>query len=388
MKPHQTPAARLPDFPPLEPFRRDPLIRFLLRQRTWFGIAFFVVIYLLGAAASLADGSFFTVPRPELYGAGVRTVPFIGEPFTFVFVIIFYSLLLVYTRYFARQIERTIRMLYEREILDTQGFPPGDLVAVIQKRFDSNWAWAASAFLAIWFVVLWILSHSGVFDQNLHVVPYMSLRSSRWAFAWILAFSIIGPHLFMSVVWRIIVCSYSLHHLFGRTEQIQLQPLHPDRCCGLRFVGDFTLVMSGFVAFYPAFLTLLSALYPEFVETPALQVGLVYSGAFFYVAIASFVFLYPTYSAHALMAVEREEALYRLNKRFFKLYEDIFTENDVARAELTTIQEQTSLLNSIREYYREVEQRAVWPFDLRVVSQFLGVVGIPLLLMFLERLIG
>lgn len=387
MKPHHAAAERLPDFPPLEPFRRDPVLTFFLARPAWVGLLFFVLVYLLAGAASLADGTFLDVPDRSLYPAGARVVPFVGEPFTFIFIVAFYGALLAYARYFARQIERTTRMLWEREILDPESFSVADLVNRLQSRFDSRWAWLASALLAIWFIVLWTASRLGLFDETLRVIPYMSLRSSRWAFAWILCFSVVGPHLFMSVVWRIMVCSHSLHQVFSQTEKIRLQPLHPDRCCGLRFVGDFTLVMSGFVAFYPVFLALLAYFYPEFVATPQLQAGLIYSGAVFYVGIASFVFLYPTHSAHALMAAEREDALYRLNRRFFKLYEDIFDRVDRTGVDFERIAEQTSLLNSIREYYREVERRAVWPFDVGVVTQFMGVIGVPLLLMFLERIL-
>ncbi len=387
MKPHHDAASRLPDFPPLEPFRRDPVWRILLRRPVWVGLLTFALAYLLGAVASLADGSFFAIPDRARYPATATVVPFVEEPFTPIFVVAFYGSLLVYARYLGAQIERTTRMLWEREILDPASFSAVDLVDRLQRRFDSRWAWLASGMLAAWFITLWTMSRLGHFDETLGVIPYMSLRTSRWSFAWIVCFSLIGPHLFMSVIWRIMVCSHSLHQIFRQTERIRLRPLHPDRCCGLRFVGDFTLVMSGFVAFYPAFLALLSFFYPQFVATPQLQAGLIYSGAVFYAAMASFVFIYPTYSAHALMAEEREDALYRLNRRFFSLYEEIFDEVDRMGANFERIGEQTSLLNNIREYYREVEQRAVWPFDLRVVTQFAGVVGVPIVLMFLERII-
>lgn len=387
MNPHHDAAGRLPDFPSLEPFRRDPVWRFLLRRPLWVGLAIFTANYVLAAVAAMADGAFFSVPDPSAYPPGARAVAFAKEPFTPVFFVVLYSALLVYARYLAPQIERTVRMLWEREILDPKTFSPAELVERLQDRFDSRWAWVASAFLSVWFLTLWTLSRLGYFDHTLGVIPYMSLRSSRWSFAWVIAVSVVGPHLFMSVIWRIIVCSHSLNQIFRQTEKIKLRPLHPDRCCGLRFVGDFTLRMSGFVAFYPVFLTLLSLFYPEFVATPQLQAGLIYSGAVFYAGIASLVFIYPTQSAHALMSAEREDALYRLNRRFFALYEDIFDDVDPTGTNLERITEQTSLLNNIREYYREVEQRAVWPFDLRVVTQFTGVVGIPILLMFLERII-
>lgn len=371
---------------PLEPFRRDPAMRFLLSRPAWATPLVFGALYLLLGLCSFIDGTFFEIPtQTHNYPADALLVPFIEEPFSPVFVFLFYSCLVLYARFLSRKIVYTFEALFERGILDEDKHPRAPYMAWCQRLFDSRWAYAMSALLSLWFLAIWTAARLGLLDESLRVIIYITARDSQLAFAWILMFSVLGPHLFMSVVWRIVVCSYVLNRTF-LTREIRLQPLHPDRCCGLRFIGDFTLLMSGFVIFYPVFLALLSTFYPQFVSNAVTEAILIYSGAVFYVAIASFVFLFPTYSAHDLMSKERESAMHVLNRRFFRSYEDVFLTLEKESVDEDRLENQIKLLNNIREYYREVRSRAIWPFDLRVVTEFVGIIGVPLLLMFVERL--
>jgi hypothetical protein len=372
----------------LIPFAADPIISFFLRRKAIWTPVIFVAFFALAGLASYFDGTFFEISREtHSYPEHALLASYTDEKFGFWFVVVFFSVLVLYARHLSKQIVRSFHLLYKRDIFDEKQNPKADAIKKLQEHFDRRRAYIGSAFMGIWFVVLWIMGRLGYFDENLGVIPLYTARDSYFAFAWILLFSVVGSHLFMSVIWRIIVCSYMLHDRFKDKTTVQLQPLHPDRCCGLRFVGDLTLLMSGFAIFYPLFLAMLSFTYPQFLATPALQIGLIYSGAVLYILGGSFIFLYPTLSAHALMTEEREEAMHTLNKRFFSLYESVFRKLEDERVEARDMEEQINLLNNIREYYREVERRAIWPFDLKIISEFIGLIGIPLLLVFAEHIV-
>lgn len=428
----------------LQPFRRDPVLRWFLARPAWVTPLFFAALYGLLVLATLIDGTFFSIAAPEgRYPADAQLVPLIDERFGLVFVLLFYPALVLYARVLDGRIRDTFEAMYKRNIFKADQHPAQMRLYYCQRRFDLRRAWFWSAFLALWFVAFWVSARLGWLDQHLRIVAHVSCRDSVAGFAWIIAFTLLATHLFGSVLWRIWVCARLLHKAFGKSQGVHLQPLHPDNCCGLRFVGDFTLLMSGFVAFFPIFLALLVWFYPRFLDNTVTGWALVYLGAGLYVLVATLVFVFPAYSAHRLMFREREDALEILNKRFFTTYEHLFKNLDhlgdrprpephavqpVAAAPLSgpalasgpagddgridpddaldavanalptpaptseqatievALERQVKLLNNIREYYREVRSRAIWPFNVRVISEFAGVIGVPLLLLFLERL--
>lgn len=310
------------------------------------------------------------------------------EYFGPVFLLLWFPAVVLYARVLNARIRHTVQALYERGIMTDQAAPPDAFVARLQRRFDSGWAWLASAAFMAWFLAFWIAARFGALDDNLGIVVHASSRGAVFGFAWILALSVLGSHLFVSVLWRGAVSARQIHRTFSAASGIRLKPLHPDNCCGLRFVGDFTLLNSGYIAFFPLFLTLLVWFYPRFLDNAVTGWLLVYAGAAFYVVVATLAFVGPTYSAHLRMYREREHMLNLLNAHFFKRYDEVFETLPEIHEDTAKVEEKIRLLNSIREYYREVRSRAVWPFNLRVVSEFAGIVGAPLLLLFLERLRG
>lgn len=372
----------------LQPFRADPILRWLNARPAWMTPAVFALAFAALALCAWLDGTLRSIEAPPgRYPDGALLVPFLEEWFGPVFVLGFFPALALYARLLDRRIVRTAGALYQRSILHADVHSPEQYARDLQARFDSRWAWLLSALFCGWFVALWIAARLGWLDDSLGIVVHVASQESRFGFAWILAFSLLGPHLFMSVTWRVMVCAWALHQAFRPERKVHLQPLHPDNCCGLRFIGSFTLLLSGFVAFFPLFLALLAWFYPRFLDNQVTGWALMYSGAAVYVAIATFVFVFPTYQAHRLMVAEREAALDTLNRRFFRAYEAVFrtleSPHPVDNAELEA---SVKLLETIRTFYREVRNRAIWPFNVRVVSEFVGVLGIPLLLLFLERL--
>lgn len=375
----------------LQPFRRDPVIGWFLHRDAWVTPVFFLGFYGLLALATLADGTFWSIPAPPgRYPPDAQLVPFVREYFGPVFLLLWFPAIVLYARLLNARIRHTVQSLYERGILTAEVEAPQAYVAAWQKRFDSRWAWLASALFMAWFLAFWVAARLGALDGSLGIVVHASSRDAVFAFAWILALSVLGSHLFMSVLWRGAVSASRIHHTFRkeRDPPIRLKPLHPDNCCGLRFVGDFTLLNSGYIAFFPLFLSLLVWFYPRFLDNAVTGWLLVYAGAAFYLVVATFAFVGPTYSAHRRMHEEREDMLNVLNEHFFQRYDEVFEKLHEIKTDPAKVEEKIRLLNNIREYYREVGRRAVWPFNLRVVSEFAGVVGAPLLLLFLERLRG
>jgi hypothetical protein len=130
--------------------------------------------------------------------------------------------------------------------------------------------------------------------DQLGLTLYSTAEVSRMSFIGMALMTFFVSHMFVSSLFRIGLTCLFISHVFDNDEDVQLQPIHPDECCGLRFVGDLTLFMSCFVVFWPVGLALLAFVHPEFLTFPAFRYGLMYTGGVFYIVVASLVFLLPT----------------------------------------------------------------------------------------------
>lgn len=93
----------------LEPFRRDPVLRWFLRQDAWVTPVFFLGFYGLLALATLADGTFWSIPEPPgRYPSQAQLVPFVREYFGPVFLLLWFPAIVLYARLLNARIRHTV----------------------------------------------------------------------------------------------------------------------------------------------------------------------------------------------------------------------------------------------------------------------------------------
>lgn len=95
--------------------------------------------------------------------------------------------------------------------------------------------------------------------------------------------------------------------------------------------------------------------------------------------MGSLTFLLPTVSAHRVMDAQKEEAIEVLNNNFASVYDDVFARLLKVDKQAKKLDDEVRLMNNIREMMNEVSGRSIWPFNLKVIGQFGGIVILPVI---------
>lgn len=189
----------------------------------------------------------------------------------------------------------------------------------------------------------------------------------------------------LNVIWNSFVYSSCLHRFFSQFgDDISLDPLHPDRCCGLRQIGEVSTLFS--------FLVFLMGLYISLkvIDKTILQGKYLFDdigNPLFlacYAVLAPVLFFLPLSAAHGLMQREKDRFLEPMARRCRELLS--------AFCEKTT-EEEVNSYHRLTAVYVEVEGRIpVWPFNLRSVQAFFATavapvvpVALPLILETIKR---
>ena len=92
---------------------------------------------------------------------------------------------------------------------------------------------------------------------------------------WFRLFAVINFYILFTVTIKGFVVVSAIRRLFG--QKINLQPLHPDGCGGLRSIGDIALALNYFICLVAVYLTVLAFIARTPLEHPLfLPIVLVY----------------------------------------------------------------------------------------------------------------
>jgi len=149
----------------------------------------------------------------------------------------------------------------------------------------------------------------------------------------------------------------------------ELKPLDPDRCGGLKPIGDLCMVIT---IIYFLCITLYSLLQSQ--RLMAEDVNLVIRMAIVYFVmwlLGILVFMIPQYSVHIHMVEVKRKYLQQTMQEFEKAME---TEANSIEEELLL---QLKLSNNIN-FFNEIEKMREYPFDDATLKKLIGVAVIPI----------
>jgi hypothetical protein len=175
-----------------------------------------------------------------------------------------------------------------------------------------------------------------------------------------------------NAAWNTYVVSCCLHRFFSDFgDHMSLEPLHPDRCCGLRRIGSLSMVISSVVFLLGLYLSL-KVIDKIVVQGESLFVDignpLMLSC---YAIVAPLVFFLPLSSAHKIMQRAKDSFLLPMARSYRDLVSSISgdpSERNIERAER---------LGAL--YFKLRRRIPVWPFDFRSLQAFFGAVIVPIL---------
>jgi hypothetical protein len=193
----------------------------------------------------------------------------------------------------------------------------------------------------------------------------------------VLALYVPGWYAVCQIVARQAVTIWGLRQVFRRFE-VRPQPLHPDRCGGLRAINNYAvgstyvIAVAGIGVGLMAYVTVhrMGALAPD----TALWVGT-------YVVLALLCFFLPPWTAHAAMAEAKRKMLMDISQQFQRAYTQTTAHLADESSELADRVERIERLHSL---YELTDAFTVWPFDTRTLRRFAVTVTVPLAPLLIE----
>lgn len=186
------------------------------------------------------------------------------------------------------------------------------------------------------------------------------------------------------LVWRAGALAFNLYRL-GRDVDLRVLPEHPDRCGGLRILGDLCLQLALVVlipAIYLAFWGIAYNLVPldAIRDGATLYADTARRGLLFLVAAAFFLFLMPVNAIHRRMLRRRAEVQRELAELSASM-DQIAAELRDQADRITPAQgkERLERLDFMDKVFQRSKRFPTWPFDARLLAGFASAQVLPLL---------
>jgi len=186
------------------------------------------------------------------------------------------------------------------------------------------------------------------------------------------------------LIWRIGVIAWFVRKL-GERFDLAIQPNHPDKCGGLKPLGDLSLI-TAVVILIPSIYLAIWGFVTTFFENPALELYIVlWSGLFrqwliILAVLALLAFLLPVYEIHLQMERRARKIRGELDVLSQKI-DEISLELRTHAYTLTSEQgeEKLRLIEFMKKVYAENSRVPTWPFDWKTIAQFASAQALPVL---------
>lgn len=186
-----------------------------------------------------------------------------------------------------------------------------------------------------------------------------------------------APFWFISIyhmcfgIFNVVVTILALRKIFTIEEnKVQLTPLHPDGCGGLRSISQYVGKIAYGIAVIGIMLT--ASVLIEMQQGRLLEAYPVMVGIGLYFLMAPLVFFWPLGTAHSAMEEAKSAELILLAEKFEYTYTQIKKDSNGG------LENEMQRLRQLKELYEIADNFPVWPFDTRSLRQFFAVVSAPL----------
>jgi hypothetical protein len=186
------------------------------------------------------------------------------------------------------------------------------------------------------------------------------------------------------LAWRVGIIAFYIGKI-GERFPLKIQVNHPDRCGGLKPLGDLALNLAVIILIPSIFLSVWGFI-NSISKDPSLQVYVVlWSGYFRQLLVvlsilSLFAFIQPLYKIHQSMETNAR----KIQSELDLLGQSIETASFELRTQAHTlssqqVEEKLRSIEFMKKVYEENSRIPTWPFDWKTFAQFAGAQVIPLL---------
>lgn len=334
----------------------DPLARYFIIQKKWTPIqlSFFAYIWAVGWSVLIA-----TKGQTLWTKAG-----YISLSQDFLYWITESTLIPLLWGYYTWMIKAPLDVL--NELATSKVYNP--------KKEDANkalmvlnkpWITPASIFLSVGLGVLYFIQSKGVQPPYWFAINDF-LLGTRTVLVIIPTSFVVFTFIFRSVI--------NIQIFRNTLNDLNIQPLHPDKSGGLRPLGKYALSASYTIA--------LGGIAAGLSEYYAWYHGVFFKAYFYHIGLVIYIFLgpigffAPLWSAHKSMLLARNNLLLYISRQFSQdfsnAYNGIKGSSKILKDGIEKI-EQTRRLHNIAVSF------PVWPFDLDILRRFIFAMATPIL---------
>jgi hypothetical protein len=232
-----------------------------------------------------------------------------------------------------------------------------------------------SAFvLAIVIAIVYVVTQIGAYMEWLPwktVGGYIELKPVISYFRAPLWF--LGMYALVFAVINIFTTILILRRLF-RNKEIHLSPLNPDKCGGLSSINAYTQKLAYSLAVIGLIVSI--AIIYELNNGNLLNAYPVLLAMAFYIVLAPMIFFLPLGTAHGAMKKAKDQELLIIANEFDEAHEKL--KSSALVWDKNSYTEELERIELIRKWYGIVQEFPVWPFDIRSLQRFLGIITAPL----------
>lgn len=301
--------------------------------------------------------------------------------FPWIWVLFIVPVVLGYYLWSFQAIDRVIQELEASDVLEIDATEIEAINQIALRGYQSKWRKLLALGSAIIFSIFVFMTRFGLSNSwtSSHLLPILMITVATFVVVYM------GSVLVLNLMTNI----WILHHILKRElerKEFNVNPLHPDRCGGLRSLSSYALKT--------AYLVAVLGIMVGFIEYQFILRGSGQANWFVHLIVPLHVllsivcFFGPLLAAHRGMKRAKEELLREIAKQFQADYSQIHS-SLVGDAE--ALKKGSEKIKELRAFYTLTNEFPVWPFDVQTLRQFLLTVSapfLPLLLGILQKLLG
>ncbi|KYK33743.1 MAG: hypothetical protein AYK18_14680 [Theionarchaea archaeon DG-70] len=161
---------------------------------------------------------------------------------------------------------------------------------------------------------------------------------------------------------------------------VQVKPLHPDNCGGLKPIGNFCIGVDYMLLVFG--IAVVSQSIFSYSEATDVFIVFILSA---YVVSAIFLFFYPLWPIHNSMKLQKNDLLCKLNEELDPIYQEVYEKitklSRISRRKLEKVEKWDRI-------YERTSEMPTWPFDVGGFLRFLTTILIPVVSTTANILVG
>ncbi|MCC5602305.1 hypothetical protein [Nostoc favosum] len=175
------------------------------------------------------------------------------------------------------------------------------------------------------------------------------------------------------LVLNLITNIWIFYRIFGK-KNLDINPLHPDRCGGLRCLSDYSLQTAYLVGVLGILIGVIE--YQVITQGIEKELWFVHLVIPLYILLSMGCFFGPLLAAHSGMKRAKEESLHKIARQFRAEYSGIYTS---LAEETEAFKKKSEKIQQLRALYTMTDELPVWPFDVKTFRRYLLTVPTPLI---------